>query len=125
MLLPLKLSNGDVIQIQVGAATPESPALAPPAHPIDPSLLPRGTAAGPGSQKVLASVEANLQAALALVRGVAAEVTTSLTESEERLRVSEIGLQLSIGFGVEGNVFIASGKADAQLALSLKWSLPK
>lgn len=122
MLLPIQLSNGKTAFVQVDASAPTD------AQPVitgtgDESLLPPGTAAGRSPAKALASVQQNLDAALALVKDVATGVSDSLTKDEDRLKLGKVGLELSIGFGVEGGVFIASGKADAQLKLSLEWTL--
>jgi hypothetical protein len=40
-------------------------------------------------------------------------------------QLSEVTMELSLGFTAKGHIFVAQAEGDAALKLSLKWTLPK
>jgi Trypsin-co-occurring domain 1 len=115
-LLPMTLKNGARFYVEVDAD-----ADAPAAE--DDGVGPQGPAMGGRTARKLA--ETHFAGAVKVVEGVAAEVTEGLVKKEDgSRRLSEVALEIALGFDAEGNVFFASGKASATLKLNLKWTIP-
>lgn len=115
MYLPVKLSNGEQVYVEIQAAEG--------AAPIDLDLGLDGAAMGRKTPAALA--EKQFGDAVRVAKGIAEEVSEGLVKKEDTSRrLSEVSLEVSLGFEAGGNVFIAQGKASAALKLTLKWALP-
>ena len=119
MYLPVKLKDGSEVYVEV---TP-SPDAAP-----EHELVLEGHAMGQPEKAVGIAKKAEKQftEAVRVAQAIAEEVDEGLVKKESASRrLSEVGVELSLGFTAQGNVFVAQTGASAALKLTLKWSLPK
>lgn len=68
-----------------------------------------------------------LEDSLRSVEGAAVALMSTvnaLREREEGFALSEVALQLSLSFGLEGGVVVARGKASAEATVTLTWRRP-
>ncbi len=119
--IPIKLKNGATLHVEAEGA-PE--AVAAFTARADADLRPRGGAMSPPKSPA-AIAETQFSDAVRVVAGVADEVTEGLVKKDDTSRrLSEIGLEIQLGFDAEGNVYFVKGKASAVLKLNLKWTIP-
>jgi hypothetical protein len=63
---------------------------------------------------------------LGQVKGILSKVTTHLKETwseiNQEMNISEAEVKLSLGFEAEGNLFIAKGKTNSNIEITLKLS---
>jgi hypothetical protein len=116
MALPIRLANGSTFLVETLPSTLEE-------VPVADDLRPRGTAMGDRPAVALPAKE--FREAAEVVEGIAEELTERLSRDKKRARLSELGLEVQVGFDAKGNVFIASGSASASLKLSLKWEIDR
>jgi len=117
MYLPVKLKDGGEVYVEVQ-----------PAPGAAPDLILEGPAMGgaktPGG--IAEKAETQFADAVRVAQGIADEVSEGLVKNEDTSgRLSEVAVELSLGFTASGNVFIAQAGTSAVLKLSLKWSLSK
>lgn len=122
MFLPIKLQNGKTFHVEASAET-----IAPQATP-DRGVFSGGRALGGATATDLA--EQHFGEAVDIIQGIADQVGEALVKDQKKdeasRRLSEVGLELQLGFGATGKVLIfASANATASLKVSLKWTLPK
>lgn len=123
MYLPIKLKNGKIFHVEV-AAQPVAPAqLVAPA--LDPDIFTGGPAAGV-SATASDMAEEHFGEAVGIVEGIALEVSERLVREDSTHRLSEVELELELGFDATGKVLIfAEASASASLKLKLTWALHK
>ena len=115
MALPIRLKNGKTFLVE----TVEVPNDSAGFSTDDEDFLTRGRSLGDSPLAKLPAAE--LSAAIDVVEGIADEIGERLTQPGKSLQMSEIGLDVEVGFDAKGNVFIARASASASLKLSLKW----
>jgi hypothetical protein len=122
MYLPVKLKDGGEVYVEV-APTPGAVAAA-----RESDLVLEGHAMG-GAERaagIAQKAEKQFADAVQVAQSIAEEVDEGLVKKEgASRRLSEVAVELSLGFTAQGNVFVAQTGASAALKLTLKWSLPK
>jgi hypothetical protein len=123
MYLPITLKNGKTFHVEVAAESVD------PA--VDRGVFSGGAGMG-GKATVTDLAEKHFSEAVAIVQGIAAEVSEALVKHEDgkkddtSRRPSEVALELQLGFDAGGKVLcFAEAKASAAMKLTLKWTLPK
>lgn len=121
MYLPVKLKDGGEVYVEVQPAPGAAPSAAPDLVLEGPAM---GRAKTPGG--IAEKAEKQFADAVRVAQGIADEVSEGLVKKEDTSRrLSEVAVELSLGFTANGNVFIAQGGASAALKITLKWSIPK
>lgn len=116
MYLPIKLKNGEHVDVEVEST---------PSAVVEQGLELEGAPMGRGGKTAAALAEKQFGDAVRVAQGIAQEVSEGLVKKEDTSRrLTEVALELSLGFNAGGNVFIAQGSANAALKLTLKWTLP-
>jgi hypothetical protein len=72
----------------------------------------------------VADVTTRLEDSLASVEGASVALMSTVDELRKRdggLRLSQVALELSLSFGVEGGVVVAKGTASAEATVTLTW----
>src|SRR6185503_11817396 len=102
--LPIKLETGDVIHVDVNAQPVGARQLP------DNQFLGGGTRGAPAGSALVEKVDNHFGHAVELVRTVAAQITQGLLAEDGPARqLSEVSMELQIGFDVRGGVFITQG----------------
>ena len=109
--IKMKLTNGAEFYVETEPVEPAA----------DSKFTPGGAALGDAPA---ALTEKAFSDAVSVVDGVAAELTDKLVKADNRHKMSEVELELKLGFDAKGNLWFFKGGVNASLSLKLKWSLP-